>query len=370
MASTSTFVIGKGDAQPAGTGLRGLMRRHPFAVFYIMAVAFPTLLFTYLIGLEVAAPNMYGPGIGPMKQFQTNMAALLQSAPVFTQHRDSVLVYLTVYASLPLAAPFFFFPFGPTAAALIVTSLARGRDVVAALLSLYLPLRGKLGWRDGARIYGTLLLAMATLIAASLLYESLLNGGERNGQMVQRWGLADPTLFAVGWLMALFTNQGGLLEELGWRGYAWPVLVRKLQQPLVAAVVLGTAWALWHLPREIVPILTGQFEAGRFLAEQAMFIASCIGMTVVAVAFVNHAGGSVLPAIMVHGTLNYLYQGFETSKAGVRSSFTWEPVVLWLVAGAVTLLVVGRDLGWKRRMAIHGGDGSTDPSLLWAPART
>jgi hypothetical protein len=32
----------------------------------------------------------------------------------------------------------------------------------------------------------------------------------------------------------------------------------------------------------------------------------------------------------------------------------------------VTLLVVGRDLGWKRRLALHGGDGSTDPANLWA----
>lgn len=354
----------------AGGGMGALIRRHPFVTFYALAVAFPTLLFTYLILLEVFAPNLYGPGIGGMAKFQTTMAALQQNWPVFTQHRDSILVYGTVYALLPYAAPFFFFPFAPTAAALIVTATSRGKAVVLGLLSLYRPLCGNLGWRDGLRVYGVLLLSMAALVAVSMLWDSLANGGQRTEQMVQRWGLADPSLFVVGWLMALLTNQGGLLEELGWRGYAWPVLVRKLQRPLVAAVVLGTAWALWHLPREIVPILTGQFEAGRFVLEQALFIVSCISMTIVALAFVNYAGGSVWPAIMVHGTLNYLYLGFETGRAGVRSGFTWEPVALWVLSGLVTLLVVGRDLGWKRRMEIHGGDGRTDPANLWAPART
>lgn len=356
-------------AAAGGTGFGGWIRRHPFASFYLLAILMPTLLFIYLIALEVLAPNLYGPGVGGMAKFQATMAEFQRNFPVFTQHRDSILVYGSVYLMIPYAAPFFFFPFAPTASALIVTALARGKAVVLALLSLYLPLRGNLGWRDGVRVYGTLLASMTALVVLAMLWESLVNGGARSGQMVQRWGLADPSLFFAGWLMALFTNQGGLLEELGWRGYAWPVLVRKLQQPLVAAVVLGVAWALWHLPREIVPVLTGQFQLSRFLVEQGLFIVSCIGMTIVAVAFVNHAGGSVLPAIMVHGVLNYLYLGFETGQAGVRSNFTWEPVVLWAVAAAVTLLAVGRDLGWSRRLALHGGDGRTDPANFWAPAR-
>jgi hypothetical protein len=89
-------------------------------------------------------------------------------------------------------------------------------------------------------------------------------------------------------------------------------------------------------------------------------------MTVVAVTFVNLTGGSVWPAIMIHGTLNYLFMGFETARSGVRSEIVAGPVVFWLVAAAVVLLAVGRDLGWRRRLELHGGDGSTDPANLWA----
>jgi len=346
--------------------MREFIRQRPFLSFYVLAVAFPTVLFTYLIAMEVAWPDAFGPGISVYKQFNANMAALLQNSPYLTQHRDSVLVYLTLYAMLPLAAPFLFFPFAPTVSAVIVTGIARGGAAVKALLGAYAPKRGSLTWPQALRLYGLLLALIVAGVALVVLLDSLLNGGQRAPQFTKVWALADWRLFAAGWLAALFTNQGALLEELGWRGYAWPVLVRKFGNPLLAAVLLGVAWALWHFPREIVPIVTGQFDFGKLLVDQALFIASCIGMTIVAVTFVNYLGGSVLPAIIIHGTLNYLYLGFETARTGVRSEMTIAPNLFWVTAGLITLLVVGRDLGWKRRMELHGGDGRTDPANLWA----
>jgi membrane protease YdiL (CAAX protease family) len=346
--------------------MREWVRRRPFLSFYLLAVAFPTLLFTYLIAMEVAFPDIYGPGVSVFKQFNANMAQLQQDAPYLTQHRDSVLVYLTLYAMLPLAAPFLFFPFAPTVSAIVVTGVARGRQAVKALLGAYAPKRGSLGWPEALRLYALLLALIVAGAAVIVLLDSLLNGGQRLPQFTKAWALADWKLFAAGWLAALLTNQGGLLEELGWRGYAWPLLVRRIGSPLFAAVLLGVAWALWHLPREILPIAMGQFAIGRFLVEQGLFIVACIGMTIVAVTFVNYLGGSVLPAIIIHGTLNNVYLAFETTRTGVRSDMTITPNLFWVTAAVVTLLVVGRDLGWKRRLALHGGDGSTDPANLWA----
>jgi hypothetical protein len=352
--------------------VRQWIARRPVLSFYVLAVAFPTVLFTYLIAMEVAFPDAYGPGVSLYEQFNANMAKLLQEAPYLTQHRDSVLVYLTLYAMLPLASPFLFFPFAPTVSALVVTGIARGGQAVKALLGAYAPKRGSLGWPEALRLYALLLALIVTGVAVVVLLDSLLNGGQRLPQFTKVWALADPGLFAAGWLAALFTNQGALLEELGWRGYAWPLLVRKLGNPLLAAVLLGVAWALWHFPREIVPIVSGQFDLGKLLVDQALFIVSCIGMTIVAVTFVNYLGGSVLPAIIIHGTLNFVYLGFETARTGVRSEMTIAPNLFWVTAAIITLLVVGRDLGWRRRLALHGGDGSTDPANLWtgAPART
>jgi uncharacterized protein len=47
---------------------------------------------------------------------------------------------------------------------------------------------------------------------------------------------------------ALVTVLGGpLLEEGGWRGFALPSMER-LHGPLLASLILGVLWALWHLP--------------------------------------------------------------------------------------------------------------------------
>ena len=43
---------------------------------------------------------------------------------------------------------------------------------------------------------------------------------------------------------------GPLFEEPGWRGFALP---RQLHGPLIGDLILGSRWALWHLPRLSVP---------------------------------------------------------------------------------------------------------------------
>nr|WP_240946244.1 CPBP family intramembrane glutamic endopeptidase [Pseudomaricurvus alkylphenolicus] len=143
--------------------------------------------------------------------------------------------------------------------------------------------------------------------------------------------------------MTNFLDTGGLLEELGWRGYALPLLLRKMNSPLTAAVFLGVFWALWHLPREVAPLLMGA-DVSEFLMSQLLFMAKSVGMTVVIVFFVNITGGSVLPAIMIHGVSNYIA---ETLRATPDSASL---DVLWLIQMLVGVLLVvryGANLGYR-----------------------
>lgn len=88
-------------------------------------------------------------------------------------------------------------------------------------------------------------------------------------------------------------------------------------------------------------------------------------MSVVAACFVDVTGGSVIPAIMSHGSLNQLGAMFASQQVGVRMVFTYEAPLLWVVAAVVVLLRAGADLGWSRRMELHAGDGATDPARAW-----
>lgn len=346
--------------------MRDFMQRRPFTAFYVIAIAFPTLLFSYLVVLEILFPDLYGNGIGTVAHFYATKAAIEATHPLLGQHNDSVLLQVAAYIAVPFGAPFLFFPFAPTVSALVVTAVARGSTAVRALLGAYRPVRGSLGAADGLRLYALLLACLTAILALVLLNDSLFNGGDRLAHFEKYLGFDDVTLFAAGWGAALFFNQGGLLEELGWRGYAWPVLVRHLRDPLRCALLLGVAWALWHFPREIPPLLQGQQGLGALVLNQALFITMCCGMTLVAVYFVNASGGSVLPAIMVHGFFNFLGGALSSGRTGVRSDFSPEPAIIWAIAGLVTLLLAGRDLGWGRRCELHGGDGSLDPARVWA----
>src|SRR5262245_55252220 len=44
----------------------------------------------------------------------------------------------------------------------------------------------------------------------------------------------------------------GPIEEFGWRGLSLPLLQRQFA-PLWAGMLLGTIWAIWHIPASMLP---------------------------------------------------------------------------------------------------------------------
>jgi len=90
------------------------------------------------------------------------------------------------------------------------------------------------------------------------------------------------------WAFGLF--QGPLAEELGWRGYLLPHLLRKYT-PLTAAVLVGIVWAAWHFE-----IFFHSVSAG------ALFFASAVALSTVMTVLFLYTRGSVLLAIVMHGT--------------------------------------------------------------------
>jgi uncharacterized protein len=53
-----------------------------------------------------------------------------------------------------------------------------------------------------------------------------------------------PNQFYLG---VLFGVAAGILEEIGWMGFAYPQMSRRFP-PFRAAVLLGILWSIWHLP--------------------------------------------------------------------------------------------------------------------------
>ena len=106
-------------------------------------------------------------------------------------------------------------------------------------------------------------------------------------------------------LVAAFLDQGAILEELGWRGFATPELQEKGVNPLKVALIIGICWGLWHVPRDIT---TGVIERLGIISYLLLFLPSflldTISVSIIASYYINKLGGSVIPAIVIHGLTN------------------------------------------------------------------
>jgi len=330
------------------------VERSPFWAFYWIAISIPVILFSYLIILEVYYQSVNGADFSFFSNVFSIRDQLASRYPVLFHNGDSVILYLSWYVIMPLGLPMICFPLAPTLAALTVTAVSRGKEGLKYLLSLYKPVRGNLSPRNGVKIYLSMLAFLVAMISLACLREYFWGEPQRVSAALNQIGFIDWKVLSVTLLMALFFNQGGLLEELGWRGYALPLMIERWGSPLLATLLLGVAWALWHFPREIPTLLSGQYDALGLLSQQGWFILLCCSMSVIATYFVNITGGSVLPAIMIHGVLNLVGGMFGRDQVGVRGVFTQDVPLMWLCAALVLLLVVGKDLGWQKRKSILG----------------
>jgi membrane protease YdiL (CAAX protease family) len=134
--------------------------------------------------------------------------------------------------------------FGPAAAALIVSRVWQGRAGVTELWAVTKRWRVHPGWYAAA-----VALPVACFALGHVLFVAAGN------PMLPVPGTIQPILFV------LFVLVIG--EEVGWRGF----LLRHLldhRSPLVAAILVGAVWGLWHTPLSFIPGMPSY--GGPFLA--------------------------------------------------------------------------------------------------------
>lgn len=93
------------------------------------------------------------------------------------------------------------------------------------------------------------------------------------------------------------TMGGGLDEEMGWRGYALPQWLQ-ISGPLVANILLGVVWSLWHLPLWLNP--TGTHAAFPF----AVFLVTTVSRSILMGWLYCASGRSLFVAILAHAVSN------------------------------------------------------------------
>ena len=204
--------------------------------------------------------------------------------------------------------------FGPAAAALIVSRVWRGQAGVAELWALTKRWRVHPGWYAAA-----VALPVAGFALGHVFFVAAGN------PMLPVPGTIQPILFV------LFVLVVG--EEIGWRGFLLRHLLDE-RSPLVAAILVGGVWALWHTPLYFIPGMPSY--GGPFLAFAAWVLSISFLLT-----WLWIGTRSVVLATVMHGSANLASSFvFPHTDAGVLFSFAA------LGTAVVATIVVA--LTWRR----------------------
>lgn len=220
--------------------------------------------------------------------------------------------------------------FGPAVAAAIVAwRVGRLREWAAGIVR----------WRVPARWWALALGLPLAYVSVWHLVLLLVGSDALNPSLL--------TTRAVSYLPTLLVTSiamGGLNEEPGWRGFALPRLQQRFT-PMRATLVLGVAWALWHVPAYV---LVAQAGHGLATPEMGVILAgSAIETVAVAVVFTwlyNHTGSTLL-CIVLHGGINAAASSLLLPAAAVEGSVYLQVALtgnLVVILGAVAVAALTR----------------------------
>ena len=219
------------------------IRRHQIIAFFVL---------TFAITWGIGAFAIFLPS-----QFRVLFGELSDTHPLY---------YLAVAA--------------PTISAILLALAGDGRHGLSDLF------KRLLRWRFGIQWYALVLIGLPVL-----------------GWLITRFTGSHPLkdIRTPALLLALLFNllvTGPLGEELGWRGFALPRLLKRFS-PFTASLILGIIWGIWHLPSFYVSAMV---QANLSFP---LFLLNAVCLSFLASWLFMNTGGSVLITILLHYMANF-----------------------------------------------------------------
>lgn len=312
----------------------GFLGRHPFAFFLALAFGIPILL----VGSLLLTPQFWSWVHGGPFDYFAEFERLTRALGLANLPGSSLYLWLR----LSLAEPIFWtgnvYVAAPAIAALIVVGATGANQGLRDYLRRFRFSQG-LGADQTLLWYA---IAFAVILLRNLCIPLIIGV-----PLIPLQRYLTPS-FALILLGGTFFDQGGLLEEGGWRGFALPYLQRNSSSPLKVNFLLGLIWGLWHVPRDLAQHFTS--SSGYLLGTLLPFILGCITLSVIIAFFFYRVGGSVWMGVMIHSLSN--------NNAGIgwndsllqqsMSRFNWAS---FAAESAIVLLIVllyGKNIGLRR----------------------
>jgi membrane protease YdiL (CAAX protease family) len=183
---------------------------------------------------------------------------------------------------------------GPSIAGIFMTAVLEGRNGVRALVARMLR------WQIGARWYAVALLTAPVLWLLTLFGLSFTSMNVLPGIVTST---DKAGLVLVGVAVALGV---GILEEIGWTGFAIPQL-RRRYGTFATGAIAGVPWGAWHLLTNVfwaAPATAGELPLSIFLSGSVLgaLIGYLLAFRMLMV-WVYDRTGSLLVAILMHTSL-------------------------------------------------------------------
>ena len=255
-----------------------------------------------------------------------------------------------LYAFGPSPAPIA--SFGPFLAALVVLAITQGKSGIGGLL------RRMVRWRVGIRWYAVALLLPVGIALAATALNVLLGAQAPSAADLGGW----TGLFSTFAVVLLIPGIGGTWEEPGWRGFALPSL-QAGRSALVASLILGAVWALWHLP---LVVATGQMGGWD--------IVNIMAWTLVLTWVYNGTGGSVLIVMLFHAMFNTISGGAIipalsplafSGADSVRQS--WLLAAVWCAVAVAVVMWAGPKHLSRKLLKQEEEEGAEEPGTAKPP---
>ncbi len=127
---------------------------------------------------------------------------------------------------------------------------------------------------------------------------------------------------------------GPVPEEMGWRGYALDGLQNRFSA-LVASLILGVAWSLWHLP---LFFLEGTYQANLEIGSLPfwLYMIVILPQAILITWIFNNNRRSTLSAVLFHFMINFTGELFVLSQ---RAEIFL--VLLWMLSSLLILIIWG-----------------------------
>jgi membrane protease YdiL (CAAX protease family) len=142
-------------------------------------------------------------------------------------------------------------------------------------------------------------------------------------------------------VMALAGLFGALWEEIGWTGFATPLMLKRFS-PLKVGLLLGFLHAMWHLAASIYG--AGAFHGNLFIVNFLVTSVGIVGLRIVTIWIYTRTSSLVL-GWLTHASFTGGQLAFVSLDLTAGETVVWNSTFSFSVIGIVVYLVVSnRDL--------------------------